>query len=61
MLKLKALLTPIIRPRTPASRVQLVVIFTKARAEERQKKYKGRKAQAIQEEDKTKGKAIDKK
>ena len=38
-----------------------MVVFTKARAEGKQERYKGRKAQAIQEEDKTRGKAIDKK
>ena len=43
----RALLTLIIRPRTPASRTKLVIIFTKARAEGRQRRYKGRKAQAI--------------
>ena len=46
---------------TPASRAKLVVAFTKARAEGRQGRHKGRKAQAIQEEDKTRGKATDKK
>ena len=46
---------------TPASRVKLVVVFTEARAEGRQGRYKEREAQAIQEEDKTRGKAIDKK
>ena len=47
MLKLRALLTPIIRPRTPALRAKLVIIFTEARAEGRQKRYKKKKAQAI--------------
>ena len=47
--------------RTPASRAKLVVVFTEARAEGRQGRYKGRKAQAIQEEDKIRGKAMDKK
>ena len=63
MLKLKASLTPIliIRPRTPASKAKLIVIFTKARAEGKQERYKGRKAQAIQEEDKIRNKTIDKK
>ena len=61
MLKLKALLTLTTRPRTPALRVKLVVIFTEARAEGRQGRYKGRKVQAIQEEDKIRGKATDKK
>ena len=46
---------------TPASRAKLVVVFTEARAEGRQGRHKGRKAQAIQEEDKTKSKATDKK
>ena len=46
---------------TPALRVKLVVVFTEARAEGRQGRHKGRKAQAIQEEDKTRGKAMDKK
>ena len=45
---------------TPVSRAKLVV-FTKARVEGRQGRYKGRKVQAIQEEDKTRGKAMDKK
>ena len=59
MLRLRALLTPtpIIRPRTLASRAKLVVISIKVRAEVRaegtQGRYKGRKAQAIQDEDKT--------
>ena len=39
----------------------MVVVFTEARAEGRQGRHKGRKAQAIQEEDKTRGKATDKK
>ena len=47
MLRLRALLTPIIRPRTPALRAKLVVVFTEARAEGRQGRYKRRKAQAI--------------
>ena len=55
--RLRALPTPITRPRTPASRAKLVVIFTKVRAEARAKgrqgRHKGRKAQAIQKEDKT--------
>jgi hypothetical protein len=38
-----------------------VVVFTEARAEGRQGRHKGRKAQAIQEENKTRGKATDKK
>ena len=46
-LRLKASLTPTIRPKTPASRAKLVVIFTKVRAEARakgrQERYKGRK------------------
>ena len=42
MLKLKASPTLIIRPRTPASRVKLVIVFTEARAEGRQGRYKGR-------------------
>ena len=61
MLRLRALLTLTIRPRTPALRVKLVVVFTEARAEGRQGRYKGRKAQAIQKEEKIRGKAIDKK
>ena len=46
---------------TPALRAKLVVVFTEARAEGIQGRYKGRKAQAIQEEDKIRGKAMDKK
>ena len=46
---------------TPASRVKLVVVFTEARAEGRQGRYKKKKVQAIQEEDKIRGKATDKK
>ena len=61
MLKSRALLTLIIRPRTPALRVKLVVVFIEARAKGRQGRYKGKKAQAIQEENKIRGKAIDKK
>ena len=38
-----------------------MVVFTKARVQGRQGRYKGRKAQAIQKEDKIRGKAIDKK
>ena len=61
MLKLRALPTLIIRLRTPVSRAKLVVVFTEVRAEGRQGRYKGRKVQAIQEEDKIRGKAINKK
>ena len=61
MLRLRASLTLIIRPRTPALKVKLVVVFTEARAEGRQRRYKRKKVQAIQEEDKIRGKAIDKK
>ena len=39
----------------------MVVVFTEARAEGRQRKHKGRKAQAIQKKNKIKGKATDKK
>ena len=46
---------------TPALRAKLVVVFTEAKAEGRQGRHKGRKVQAIQEEDKTRGKAMDKK
>ena len=68
MLKSRALPTPTptTRPRTPVLRAKLIVIVTKVvraevRAEGRQGRYKGRKAQAIQEEDKIRGKATDKK
>ena len=61
ILRLRALLTLIIRPRMPASRVKLIVVFIEVRAEGRQGKYKGKKTQAIQKEDKIRGKAIDKK
>ena len=61
ILKLKALLTLIIRPRMPVLRIKLIVIFTEVRAKGRQKKYKKRKTQAIQKKDKIRGKAIDKK
>ena len=44
MLRLRASPTPTTRPRTPASRAKLVVIFIEARAEGRQKRHKGRKA-----------------
>ena len=43
MSKLRVLLTLIIRPRTPASRAKLVVVFTEARAEGRQGRHKERK------------------
>jgi hypothetical protein len=43
ILKLKALPTLIIRPRTPASRAKLIVVFTEARVKGRQKRYKGKK------------------
>ena len=36
--------TLITRPRTPASRAKLVVVFTEARAEGRQGRYKTREA-----------------
>ena len=44
MLRLRASPTLIIRPRTPASREKLVVVFTEARAEGRQGRYKRREA-----------------
>jgi hypothetical protein len=46
ILKLRALPTPIliIRLRTLASRVKLVVLFTEVRAKGRQGRHKGRKA-----------------
>ena len=44
MLRLRASPTPIIRPRTPVLRAKLVVVFTEARAEGRQGRYKGREA-----------------
>ena len=42
MLRLRASPTLIIRPRTPASRAKLVVVFTEARVEGRQKRHKRR-------------------
>ena len=44
MLRLRALLILIIRPRTPASKTKLVVVFTEVRAEGKQKRHKKRKA-----------------
>ena len=57
------MLTLIIKLKTPASKAKLVVVFTEARAEERQKRHKEKKAQAIQKENKIKGrgKVINKK
>jgi hypothetical protein len=42
ILKLRALPTLTTRPRTPVLRAKLVVVFTEARAEGRQERYKGR-------------------
>ena len=44
MSRSRALPTSIIKPKTLALRVKLVVVFIEARAEGRQGRYKGRKA-----------------
>ena len=44
MSRLRASPTLITRPRTPASRTKLVVIFTEARAKGRQGRYKEKEA-----------------
>ena len=39
----------------------VIIVFTEARAEGREGRYNRKKVQAIQEEDKIRGKAMDKK